>query len=151
MPEQLAFNQRFGNSPTVDRHKGSILATAATVNCAGNHLLARATFSADQYRCIDIFNPLQQSIHLLHSCTGTNNIVIAITLRYLVLELTVFKKQAGFVGGVGNHSQQVFFLKGFGEIVISAAFDGIHCTGDAAKGGHQNHLCFRIDLQRLLQ
>jgi len=48
MPEELAFEQRFGNRPAVDRDEGAVAARAGRVDPAGDQFLAHAALAGDE-------------------------------------------------------------------------------------------------------
>jgi len=72
VPEQLAFNQVFGNGCTVDRYKIAASALGLLMQGAGHQFLAGAALARDQHRGLRIGHPGNHGPHSLCSLTFSN-------------------------------------------------------------------------------
>ncbi len=92
MSKELTIDQAIGEATAIDRDKSIVLAAAAVVYGAGDHLFPGACFTLDQYRCLDscqfidktrAFAQMQETFregrYFLHSVP--NSIVFGLSVR----------------------------------------------------------------------
>ena len=93
MPEQFAFQKRFGKRGAVDGHKGSGRKGALLVNGARHKLLARAGFSPKEHRGHRRSDLRDLAVHFAHGAAVSNHLVgLALFLEGLA-EFEVFAFQ----------------------------------------------------------
>src|SRR5205085_9014169 len=91
--EELGLEQGFRNRRTVDRDKRPVSPGAERMHRAGKELLASAALAFNQHGGVACRSPVKRDGHLLQPRVFSDNLRGSASLRELLLEEDVFRRQ----------------------------------------------------------
>ena len=139
MAEQLAFQQGFGNSRTVDTNIIGRVALAQAVDGARHEFLAGAAFAEHKHGGIGRRHSLNQLPQLLHLGRFADDVLQVISFVRLRAQGYVFLEQAIVFSATRDGVQQFLRRKRFGEVINGTRLDGFHRQlGCGVSGDHQD-------------
>ena len=128
----------------VDRHQRLVAPGAIVMDGAGNQLLARAGWTADQHGGVARGDLLDQLHDALHRRAGADQAVARRLVGEVLGPLPLPPGQAGFFGRLLDVDFQLGYMEGFGQVIVGAAFHRQNGRFDAAVCGQHQHFQFRL-------
>ncbi len=130
-----------GQRAAVDRHEGSVVATARRVDRACDELLAGAALALDQHVALVVAQAVDGAEQTPHLRRATDQFRRARVIFEALLELAVATQQAPpFERLLHGGANAVYVVEGLLEVVERAAADAAHGTLDAGVAGHHDDL-----------
>ena len=134
--EQLGFQQRLRQGRAVDGDERRVRARRVRVDRARDQLLAGPGFAFDQHRRRRGGHARDQLVHLQHDGALAHDVLqLGLAVRRDGL---LFGDQAPPFDRAGDGQPQLFDVEGLGDVVVSAALDGLHRARHVAERGDQD-------------
>src|SRR5579885_1316079 len=133
--EQLAFEQVFRQRAAIDRQKAPVGALGTEVDGARDQLLAGARLAGDQHARIGARDLFHHPENLLDRVAFADDVLEAVLLAQLVMQVAVFLEQMLFLERVAQNRLQMLVGEGLGDVVVGALVQRFHRGLDARVGG----------------
>ena len=142
MAEHFTFEQTLGDSSQVHFDKRLFGTLAVDVYCLGYQLLARPTFSGDQYGSIRLCYTGNGIQYFRQPLTATDDMT---TVESVILFLRcLFGRACQFQSRLDT-LQQCRIIPRFGDKIEGSCLHTLHGKLYASPGGHQYHRSFRTE------
>ena len=139
MPEQLAFDEFFGDGGAVHRDHGRIGAPAPGVQGAGGEFLARAVFPGEQYPHVRGGDAGQQFLEFEHDRGLADEFVL---FGQNGTEHLIFTAQGARFKGAGRDDDDLFQRKGLFDEIVGPLLDGAYggLDGSVPRDHHDGQI-----------
>ena len=149
--EELAGKKLFGEAPAVHGDERALAALAALVDRAGEQLLARAGFAAQQQRHVGHCHLLYGAHGSLHRRAALDDLAQGVAVLQLVVQLAVLTGELDPIQGPVDEQPQMIDVHRFCHEVVGTVAHRLDCGRDRAVGRQQDRLRFRVALADLGQ
>jgi hypothetical protein len=136
MAEQLSFNEGLGDGAAGDGDERLLCARSAVVNGARHQLLSGAAVARNQDRRVEVADPANEPVDLLHLQAGSNDSLEGVGLGGLFLRDRARVPEAGLIGPA-EHDLQLPDGRGLAAEAVGPQPDQL--GGGAAQGVIRHH------------
>ena len=139
VPEQLGFEERFGNGRAVHLDERHVALRAARVNGARDQLLAGAGLAGDQDRALGLGDELGLANDVFHRAASSDDAVVVELFVALVQQVALMRAQPLMLERAPHDDEQLVDFEGLLQVVERAQlhrFDG--ALDRRVRRHHQN-------------
>jgi len=116
------------------------------VDGAGHQLLPRAALARDDDVALHVADPLDQLVDRLHRVRAADEVVKAVAVLELALELLDAAPQLELLGDLPGHPQQLVLVERLRDVVVGPLPHHVHGVLDGAEARQDDDLGGRVPL-----
>ena len=137
--EELALEERLGHGSTVDRHERPLLASAAAMEDAGDHLLAGPALAGHEHARVGVDHPVEKLSDPAHRTAVADELVEALRLPDQVPQALHLFAQRPMLNRARERDRERVHLDRFGDEVVRARADRGDRRLEASEGRDHDH------------